>query len=77
VARQPRQKPPGGGPSPRAQTIAASLVLAVVLALVLADGFDRWICGCRIDFPASAYPLVAMVGFFWFGLKITDLFGRK
>lgn len=77
MAKEPRNGQPGDGPSARARTVAASLVLAVVLVMVLADGFDRWICGCQIDFPPSAYPLVIMVGVFWFGLKVTDIFGRK
>jgi hypothetical protein len=64
---------PADRPSMGARTIAGFLVLGAVLILVLAQAFAPVFCKCQVNFPPSAYPLVAAAVVFWFNVKLSDI----
>lgn len=66
----------GNRPSMRARTAVGTLIVVVIVVIVLGQAFGPAF-GYDIQFPPSAWPLVAAAVFFWFGLKLNDLGGGK
>lgn len=74
------ERPRGGNgdekPTLRARQTVGSAIIIVVLVIVLGQAFGPAF-GYNIQFPPTAYPLLAAALAFWLGIRLSDLGGGR